>query len=278
VELGITAFLTDRSMDPASLAVAVEDRGFHFMFLPEHSHIPLREPHPPSVVEGTALEDYRRGIDPLIGLAMAAQATRRILLGTGILLVAQHDPIDLAKRVATLDHLSGGRVVLGVGFGWNRAEAEDHGVAFAQRRSVAREHVACLRALWSEEEAEFHGEHVQLDPCWSWPKPVQSPLPILVGGGASDRVFSAVVDYGQGWLPIGGAGIADALPRLRARWEMAGRATDSLRIVPFGTLPTRGKLQYYESIGVSEVVLRVRSGNRDDMLHELDDHAQFLPG
>ena len=158
MRLGITAFLTDRDMAPADLARAVEERGFHSLYLPEHTHLPVRADTPPALVEGVHLEDYRRSLDPFVALATAAAVTERILLGTGVVLAAQHDPIVLAKQIATLDHLSGGRVVFGMGFGWNRAEAADHGVAFAERREVAREHVLCMQALWSQEQAEFHGE------------------------------------------------------------------------------------------------------------------------
>ena len=167
-----------------------------------------------------------------------------------MVLVAQHDPIVLAKQVATLDHLSGGRVVLGIGFGWNRQEAADHGVAFGTRRRVAREHVLCMQALWSEDEAEYHGDHVDLDPCWSWPKPVQQPgVTIMVGGGAYPSVFAAVAEYADGWLPIGGAGLADALPVLRRAVEDAGRDPDRIRVVPFGTVPNDEKLDHYRSLG-----------------------------
>ena len=129
---------------------------------------------PPALVGGVQLDDYRRSLDPMVALATAAAATERIALGTGVMLVAQHDPIVLAKQLATLDLLSGGRVVFGMGFGWNRAEAADHGVAFGDRRAVARENALCMQALWSEDQAEFHGAHVSLEPCWSWPKPVHS--------------------------------------------------------------------------------------------------------
>ncbi|HEY4947028.1 MAG TPA: TIGR03619 family F420-dependent LLM class oxidoreductase, partial [Acidimicrobiales bacterium] len=160
MRLGITAFLTDLAMGPADLARAAEDRGFHSLYLPEHTHLPVRAATPPALVEGVHRDDYRRSLDPLVALATAASVTGRIKLGTGVVLVAQHDPIVLAKQIATLDHLSGGRVVLGIGFGWNRAEAADHGVEFRMRREVAREHVLCMQALWAEEQAAFHGAHV----------------------------------------------------------------------------------------------------------------------
>ncbi len=277
MRLGITAFLTDGTLAPAALARAAEERGFDSLFLPEHTHLPVRADTPPGLVEGVRLEDYRRSLDPLVALATAATVTERIALGTGVVLVAQHDPVVLAKQVATLDHLSGGRVVLGIGFGWNRAEAADHGVAFESRREVAREHMLCMQALWSEDRAEFHGRHVSLDPCWSWPKPVQQPrVATLVGGGATPAVFAAVAEYADGWMPIGGSGLGDALPRLRRAVEERGRDPDEVRVVPFGTVPNDDKLAHFERQGIGEVVLRVPAGSPDRMLADLDGHVTFL--
>jgi probable F420-dependent oxidoreductase len=277
VRLGITAFLTDRAMAPGALAREVEARGFDSLFLPEHTHLPVRAPEPPALVEGVNAEDYRRGLDPMVALGMAAQATTRIRLGTGVVLAAQHDPIVLAKQVATLDYLSGGRVVLGVGFGWNRAEAEDHGVDFSRRRQIAREHVQCMQALWSQDQPSFRGEHVQLPPCWAWPKPLQQPrVRTLVGGGATEAVFAAVAEYADGWLPIGGSGLGDAIPALHRRVEQEGRDPATVSVVPFGTVPDRAKLDHYTALGIDEVILRVRSGPEDEMLRQLDDHARFV--
>ena len=277
MRLGITAFLTDRDMAPADLGRAVEDRGFDSLYLPEHTHLPVRADTPPALVEGVHLDDYRRSLDPFVALSMAAAVTERISLGTGVVLAAQHDPIVLGKLIATLDHLSGGRVVFGLGFGWNRDEAADHGVAFGERRAIAREHVLCMQALWSQEQAEFHGTHVDLDPCWSWPKPVQQPrVTTLVGGGAHPGVFDAIAEYADGWLPIGGSGLAEALPRLRQAVEAHGRDPRSVRVVPFGTVPTDEKLERYRQLGVDEVVLRVPSGPSTEMLGVLDAHAVYV--
>jgi probable F420-dependent oxidoreductase len=277
VRLGITAFLTDRAMPPAALAQAVEARGFDSLYLPEHTHLPVRADTPPALVEGVSLDDYRRSLDPVVALSMAAAVTRRITLGTGVILAAQHDPIVLAKQLATLDHLSGGRVVFGMGFGWNREEAADHGVAFADRREVARQHVLAMGSLWSQDQAEYHGDRFSLDPCWSWPKPVQQPrITTLIGGGANPSVFAAVAEYGDGWMPIGGSGLAEALPRLRAAVEDRGRDPGRIRVVPFGTVPTDAKLEHYEALGIDEVVLRVPSGEEATMLSVLDGHAAYL--
>ena len=278
MRLGVTAFLTDRDMNPAALARAAEERGFDSLYLPEHTHLPVRADVPPALVEGVRLEDYRRGLCPLVALSTAVATTERIVLGTGILLAAQHDPIVLAKQVATLDHLSGGRFTLGIGFGWNRAEAEDHGVDFARRHAIVREHLLCMQALWSQEQAEFHGEFVDLPPAWAWPKPVQQPrVRVLIGGGSGDAVLRAVADYADGWMPIGGSGLADAIPRLHHLTEEAGRNPDDLAVIPFGTIGSPAKLEHYASLGIDEVVLRVPSGNADAMLGELDSLAALLP-
>ena len=202
MRLGITSFLTDAAMAPADLARAVEERGFSSLYLPEHTHLPVRADTPPGLVEGVSLDDYKASLDPLVALASAAAVTTTLRLGTGIVLAAQHDPIVLAKQVATLDHLSGGRVELGIGYGWNREEAADHGLDFDRRREVAREHVLCMRALWQDDPAEFHGDHVDLPPCWSRPKPAQARLPVLVGGGAGPRTFAAIADRVTKHVPL----------------------------------------------------------------------------
>ncbi len=246
MRLGLTAALTDLDLAPAELAAMVEELGFDSLWLPEHTHLPVREDVPPALVEGVRLDDYKRCLDPLVALATAASVTERIGLGTGILLVAQHDPVLLAKQVATLDHLSNGRVTLGVGFGWNRTEAEDHGVNFGRRRDVAREHLAAAEAIWSNEQAEFHGEFVDFGPTWSWPKPMQQPrVRTLIGGGASETVLAMVAEMADGWIPIGGGGLTEALPRLRRLAEAAGRDPDRLDVVPFGTIASVPKLEHF---------------------------------
>jgi len=276
VRLGVTCFLTDVDLAPAELATAAEERGFASLYLPEHTHLPVSDDTPPSLVEGVRAEDYRRSLDPFVALATAVPVTTELRLGTGVVLVAQHDPIVLAKQVATLDHLSGGRAVLGIGFGWNRTEAADHGVDFDSRRAVAREHVLCMQALWRDDQAEFHGDHVDLDPCWSWPKPVHGRVPVLLGGGPTPANFSAIAEYGDGWMPIGGSGLGAAIPELRRAFEVAGRDPSTAQVVPFGTIPTEDKLAHFAELGVDEVVLRVPGGSRSEILDVLDAHAVFV--
>lgn len=277
MRIGITVFLTDQGIDPTDLATAVEDRGFASLYLPEHTHLPIREAEPPGLVEGVRLEDYRRGLDPMIALSMAATVTTDLLLGTGVLLIAQHDPIALAKQVASLDHLSGGRFVLGIGYGWNRSEAEDHGVAFAARRALAAEKLGVMHALWSQDEAAFDGELVQLPPSYAWPKPVQQPrVRTLIGGGAGPKLFAAISSQADGWMPIGASGLAATLPALRQAWSDAGRDDEALSIVPFGVIPDAGKLAHLEALGCDEVVLRVPMGATAEVLSTLDRYAAFL--
>lgn len=277
MRIGITVFLTDTGIDPASLGAAVEERGFASLYVPEHTHLPVRASEPPALVEGVRLDDYRRSLDPWVALAFAASTTSRIRLGTGVALIAQHDPIALAKRIATLDHLSGGRVTLGVGYGWNREELADHGVSFSDRRAVVAENLRCMRALWRDDEATFEGERVRLEAAYSWPKPAQRPgVPVLFGGGAGPKMFEAIVADGDGWMPIGGAGLGEALPRLRAAFEEAGRDPASLQVVPFGTIPTAEKLARYEALGCTEVVLRVPMGSEGEVKRSLDELTRWL--
>ena len=277
MRLGITAALTDLDLAPATLAAAVEELGFDSVWFPEHTHLPVREDLPPALVEGVRLDDYKRCLDPLVALATAAAVTTRIGLGTGVLLAAQHDPILLAKEVATLDHLSNGRVTLGVGYGWNRSEAEDHGMDFGRRRAVVGEHLAAMEAIWSHDEAEFHGEFVDFAPTWSWPKPCQQPrVRTLIGGGTSDAVLAAAASF-DGWIPIGGSGLATALPRLRSLAEQAGRDAATLSVVPFGSIAERGKLEHFAALGVSEVVLRIRAGDESAVRRELEALAPLVP-
>jgi probable F420-dependent oxidoreductase len=272
-------FATDRSMDLVSLARAAEERGFHSLYLPEHTHIPVSRRTPPPTGDEVLAEEYRRTLDPFVALAGAAAVTERLVIGTGIALVAQREPIVTAKAVATLDHVSNGRVVLGIGFGWNHDEMENHGIDIARRRARTREHVLAMQALWRDDVASFDGEFVQLTPSWSWPKPVQRPgPPVLLGGAPGPKLFAHIAEYGHGWIPIGGAGIREAVPRLREALDAAGRDPAGLRIVPFGTIPDRGKLQYYEEIGVTEVVLRLPSAPADEVLPHLDRFAAMMEG
>jgi probable F420-dependent oxidoreductase len=270
-------FATDETIGMAQLARAVEDRGLHSLYLPEHTHIPTSRITPPPTGDADLAEEYKRTLDPFVALAIAAAVTERLIVGTGICLVAQREPIVTAKAIATLDQQSGGRFVLGMGFGWNADEAAHHGVDMTTRRARAREHILAMRALWDNDAGEYRGEFVAFSPSWSWPKPRNGP-PVLIGGAAGPKLFEHVAEYGDGWIPIGGAGIRDSLPALHIACEARGRDPRELRIVPFGTVPNPGKLEYYASLGIEEVVLRVPSAGADRVLPLLDRYAALMTG
>jgi probable F420-dependent oxidoreductase len=277
MHLGVTMFSTDDAMPPGDLARAAEERGFASLYVPEHTHIPVSQSTPTPTGDAVLPDYYKRALDPFVALTMAAAATERLRVGTGICLVAQRDPIVTAKSVASLDHLSGGRFVFGIGFGWNADEIEDHGVDMRRRRDVAREHVLTMQRIWEDDVASFDGEFVQLPPSWSSPKPVQQPWPpVLVGGAAGPKLFAHIAEYADGWIPIGGAGVREVFPDLQRAVEAAGRDPATVGIVPFGTIPDPGKLDYYQSIGVEEVVLRVPIGGPDIVLPVLDDYAKLV--
>ncbi|MEJ5254010.1 MAG: LLM class F420-dependent oxidoreductase [Acidimicrobiales bacterium] len=274
---GVTIFGTDRSMDIVELAREAEARGFESLYLPEHTHIPVSRRTPPPTGDPELPEEYKRTLDPLVALAAASSVTSSIRLGTGVALPAQRDPIVTAKAIATLDLLSGGRFVFGIGFGWNEDELENHGVSMADRRAVCRERVLAMRSLWADEVGGYDGAFTHITPSWSWPKPVQRPHPpILIGGGAGPKLFSHIVEYANGWIPIGGAGLSSALPRLREQWEAAGRDPSTLEVVPFGSIPDPGKLEHFERIGVTECVFRLPSAPRDEVLPVLDRWSALL--
>ncbi|MEU5878292.1 LLM class F420-dependent oxidoreductase [Spirillospora sp. NPDC047279] len=269
-------FATDRTMAPHELAREAEERGFTSFYIPEHTHIPVSRATPPPTGVDTLPDEYARTLDPFVALSAAAAVTSRITLGTGVCLPAQREPIVTAKAAATLDHVSGGRFVLGIGYGWNREEAADHGVEWSRRRALVRENMLAMRELWGQEEAEFKGEYVVFARSWSWPKPATGRVPVLIGGAPGPLLFEHIAEYGDGWMPIGGAGIRDALPALRAACEARGR--DMVRVIPFGTLPSHDKLGYYGSLGVEEVVLRVPAAGRDEVLPVLDAYAADYAG
>jgi len=271
MELGVTIFLTDKTMPITDLARAVEERGFESLWFAEHTHIPVSRatPYP---MGGELPDEYRRTFDPFVTIAAAAAVTERIKLGTAICLVAQHDTIDLAKSVASVDRLSNGRFLFGVGYGWNVEEMEDHGVDHKRRRAIVREKLLAARELWTKDEASFEGEHLRLSASWMWPKPVQQPHPpILFGGAPGPKLFREIVELGDGWIPIGGRGLREALPELRRLMEEAGREPDALDVTTVGVTPDSvDKLRHYESLGVSRVVFFLPSSGADAVLPLLD--------
>lgn len=274
MRFGITMFSTDLSMDVVELAKEAEARGFGSLYLPEHTHIPVSRRTPPPTGDAVLAEEYKRTLDPLVALAACASVTTNLRLGTGIALPAQREPIVTAKAIATLDLLSHGRFVFGIGFGWNEDELENHGVGMKERRAVVRERTLAMQSFWRDDVGAFDGDHVRITPSWSWPKPTQRPgPPVLLGGAPGPKMFAHIAEYCDGWIPIGGAGLTAAIPELRRAVEDAGRDPSTLEIVPFGSLPDPGKLAHFEAIGVTECVLRIPAASRDDVLPVLDAHA-----
>jgi len=278
MRFGVTMFVTDRSIGIVELAQAVEERGLDSLWVPEHTHIPTsrRTPYPGSP-DGVLPDEYRRCLDPFVALTAAAMAAPTLRVGTGILLMPQHDPIVAAKAVATIDVVTGGRFSLGIGFGWNEDEMNNHRVDYKTRREMGREKLLAMRALWTQEEASFDGTYVHLPPSWSWPKPVQpGGPPVLIGGAAGPKLFHHIAEYADGWIPIGGRGITEALPKLRAAFEEAGRDPGSVQVTPFGSIPDQGKLDYFESLGVNECVFQLPSAGADQVLPLLDKQAAIV--
>ena len=277
MHVGALIFPTDLSIHPARLARELEDRGYESLWVTEHTHIPTsrRTPWP----GGADLPDeYRRTLDPFVALSLAAGVTERLKLATGICLVNQHHPITLAKTVASLDHASSGRVALGIGVGWNVDEMEHHGVDPARRRAHGRETVLAMRALWTQEAAEFHGEIVDFSPSWSWPKPAQAGgPPVLMGGAGGPVTFRHIAEYCDGWMPIHGRrGVFEKLPELRAGWEAAGRDWAICELGVFGCPARLDIIESYREAGFSRVVLGLPPAPEDTVLEVLDGYADVL--
>ncbi len=270
---GVSMFPTDYAIQPVQLARAVEERGLDSLFFPEHTHIPASRLSPwPG---GPDLpKEYWHTHDPFVALAACAAVTERILLGTGICLVIERDPIQLAKEVASLDVISGGRVILGIGAGWNREEMENHGASFKDRWPILREKVLAMKRIWSDENAEFHGKFVNFDPIWSYPKPVQAGGPPIWIGANTKWVFDRVAEYADGWMPIGGMG-AGGMQNLTAACQRHGRDVASIQLALFGA-PTdeagaRGRLEQ----GFGDLVFNLPSDPADKTLPRLDRLAEL---
>ncbi|WEH17318.1 LLM class F420-dependent oxidoreductase [Streptomyces sp. VNUA24] len=281
MRISVTIFLTDETITPTRLARELEQRGFAGLYLPEHTHIPV-ERTTPYPAGGDLPREYGRTLDPFVALGQAAAVTERLGLGTGITLVAQHDPIDLAKQIATVDHLSGGRLTLGLGYGWNVEEAADHGVTWRTRRELVRDRMALMRALWADEPTAYEGEFGSVRASSAYPKPVQKARgPVvgprtLIGGAAGPKLFAHIAEYADGWLPIGGRGLGEALPVLRTAWADAGRDPAGLQVVPYAVQPSAGKLAYYAELGIEEAVVQLPPAGEAEVLGLLDEYGTFL--
>ena len=276
MKYGIAMFPTDYAIQADELAREMEARGFESLWLPEHTHIPAsrRSPWPGG---GDLPREYWHTLDPFVALGAAAAVTKTLMLGTGICLVIERDPITLAKEVASLDHISRGRVLFGIGGGWNAEEMEHHGTPFAERWKILRERIAAMKAIWTQDEAEFHGTYVNFDKLWSYPKPVQKPHPPILMGGAGPHARQRAADFDGHWMPIGGRAysepVAESIADFRARAEKAGRDPAAVTVSIFGVPPDADKLAGLRDAGVARVVFFVPSAIADTVLPLLDGYA-----
>jgi probable F420-dependent oxidoreductase len=273
VRFGVAMFLTDYSPNPATIARMVEERGFESLFLPEHTHIPTirRTPYPRG---GELPKPYSHTHDPFVALAAAAAVTDRILLATGICLIIQRDPIITAKEVASLDQISGGRFLFGVGAGWNLEEMENHGTNPKRRFSLMRERVEAMKAIWTEEEASYHGKRVSFDPIWSWPKPVQKPHPPILVGGNAEGVLDRVVAFGDEWMPNRVSGLTEKIAELQRRAEEAGR--ERIPVTLSGARPDQELVERGEEAGIHRCTFYVQPGEAGEVERQLDELASTL--
>jgi probable F420-dependent oxidoreductase len=270
MKFGVSTFVTDEGIGPAALGAALEERGFGSLYVAEHTHIPVsrESPYPGG---GELPRQYYRTLDPFVTLTAAAVATERLEVGTGVALIAQRDPIIVAKELASLDVVSGGRAVLGIGAGWNREEMRDHGTDPRTRMARMRESVLAIREIWTNDEAEFHGEFVDFDPIYCWPKPVRRP-PILVGG-AGPTAFDRVLEFGDGWMPIAGRGDSDLAPAVRQLRERAGGH------VPVVVYAARARPEAVEELtlaGVDEILFFLPTVPAGETMERLDRMAELI--
>jgi probable F420-dependent oxidoreductase len=278
MRFGLTAFCTDWSLDPAKVAGAAEAGGFELLLFPDHTHVPTSRATP--FPGGQALPDhYRRIHDPFVASAFAMSATTRLRVGVGVCLLPAREPIALAKEVASLDVLSGGRMVFGVGAGWNAEEVENHGVAAGERWAVMGERVLAMKAIWTQEAAAFDGAHVRFAELWSWPKPAQRPHPPILVGGHGDGVLRRVVEYGDEWLAMAAPGrppLGDRIARLAELAEEAGRACPAVSVQVYGSPPPAGVVERYIELGVDRIDLSLAHGPPEEMAEALGALGSFI--
>jgi probable F420-dependent oxidoreductase len=280
-DFGVLMFTTEYSIAPQVLASAAEARGFESLFLPEHTHIPASRESPwPG---GRELpREYWNTYDPFVSLAAAAVATQTLKLGTGITLITEREPILMAKQVATLDKLSNGRVLLGVGAGWNREEMENHGTDYTTRWSLLQERIEAMRSIWSDEDAEYHGRHVNFDPLWAFPKPVQAGGPPVLLGASSRWVYDRIATYGDGWMPIhqdesraaaqGAVNYAEGISRTRDAWQAASRSGEPDFSI-FGVGPDGARIEALLEMGFNRIIMGLPSADADTVVPLLDRYA-----
>ncbi len=271
MRVGAFYFPADYGINMAELAKALEDRGFDSLFVPEHTHIPAsrKSPFPGG---GDLPKRYSHTHDPFVALSFAAAATKKLKLGTGILLVPQHEPIVTAKAIASLDQLSGGRFIFGIGGGWNVEEMENHGAKYQTRFKQMREHVLAMKALWTKDEASYDGEFVKFDRVWSWPKPAQKPHPPVILGGETDHTLRRVIEYCDGWFPRprGGFDVVKGVAHLHQMAEKAGRDPATITTIVFGAANDAKALESYDKAGIQSALLAIPDESRDEILRYLD--------
>lgn len=276
MDFGVFIFATDYTIDISELAKALEDRGFESLFVPEHTHIPTsrKTPH----FSGELPKEYIHTYDPFVSLSFAAAATSKLRLGTGICLVPQRDPFVTAKCVASLDRLSGGRFVFGIGGGWNVDEMENHGATYETRFKLLRERILAMKAMWTEDEAAFHGEMVDFDPVWSYPKPVQKPHPPIIMGAASSWGRERVARYCDGWIPLPAQmkNIEEELGDLEQRLHKHGRQLSDIEISFFWAPENVDKLKRYRDMGIDRAILACPADSEAKTLKLLDQHAALM--
>ncbi len=276
---GISMFFTDYSMGPGELGRALESRGFESLWAPEHSHIPVgrKTPFPGG---GDLPKKYYDCMDPFVTLTAAAMATTTLKVGTGICLIQQRDPIQTAKLVASIDQVTGGRFLFGVGNGWNQDEMENHGTDFKTRHARARENIEAMKEIWTKSKAEYHGQFVNFDPMMTWPKPVQKPHPPVIVGGAFPYSARRAIRYGDGWIPQAARGgyteIADMIPEFRKMCVEAGRDPASIAITVWFPRKEPDLMKRYMDLGVERVVFNVESVGADQALPVIDEIADLM--
>ena len=274
---GVFFFPTDYAIEVPELAQELENRGFESLFLCEHTHIPTsrRSPFPGG---GELPRHYIRTHDPFVALSFAASVTKNLKLGTGICLVIQRDPIVTANTIASLDMLSGGRFIFGAGGGWNLEEMENHGTDPGTRFKLLRERLLAMKAMWTEEEASFRGDYVNIEPSWCYPKPVQTPHPPIILGGETVHTLRRVVEFCDGWLPRAAPAGApeETMAKLKAVADEAGRDMSTLSVTVFRPQPARETVDAYEAAGATRVLLEMPSVARDDALKKLDEYTPLL--
>ena len=276
-DIGIFYFATEYGHNVVDVARDAEQRGFESLWLPEHTHIPVSRKTP--YAGGAELpEEYAHTLDPFVALAAVATATKRIRLATGISLLIERDTITTAKTVATLDLLSNGRAIVGVGGGWNREEAEHHGVEWSRRFQKLEEQIDAIKIIWANEEAAFHGEHIHFDSIWSWPKPLQRPHPPIVLGGESDHTLRRVIKHCDGWLPRARnpETVVRGIARLNELAEEADRDPESISVNVFAPRPDAELIDRFKSMGVARIVLWLPPEDSDAVSKRLDGYTRFL--